>query len=184
MTSKTNTTTTAELAWDHAAHDIPEAGLSAQREAAPDELATIALALDLIACTGLKAEYAIAPTLGGRYRLSGRLRAEVSQTCVVTLEPLGSTVEEGFEAVFCPQEDMPAPESGELTIDDEPETEPIVAGRIAVGRVVFESLAAATNAFPRKPGAVLDWQSPTPADAPGSKPESPFAVLANLKTKD
>jgi hypothetical protein len=178
-----NTSTTAELAWDHAVHNIPESGLSAEREAAPGELARIARALDLIACTALKVEYAIAPTIDGRYRLSGRFRAEVSQACVVTLEPLGSTVEEGFEAAFWPQEDMPKPESGEVAIDDEPEPEPIVAGQIAVGRIVFESLATATNPFPRKPGAVLDWRSPTPADAAGNKPESPFAVLTNLKAK-
>jgi len=60
----------------------------------------------------------------------------------------------------------------------------IVAGQIAVGRVVFESLAATIDPFPRKPDAVLDWQSPDPADAPGGKTENPFAVLANLKTKD
>jgi uncharacterized metal-binding protein YceD (DUF177 family) len=182
MTRKTNLT--VELAWDHAVHDIPESGLSLQREATPDELARIARALDLIACTSLKADYVIAPTAGGHYRLSGRLCAEVSQACVVTLEPVESTIEETFEAVFWPQEDMPAPESGELALDDEPEREPIVAGQIAVGRVVFESLAAAIDPFPRKPGAVLDWQSPTPADTTGGKPESPFAVLANLKTKE
>ena len=83
----------------------------------------------------------------------------MSQACVVTLEPIDSTIEEAFEAVFWPQEHMPAPESGELVVDDEPEREPIVAGQIAVGRVVFESLAAAIDPFPRKPDAVLDWQS-------------------------
>ena len=178
------TGTTAELAWEHAVHDIPQSGLSTQREAAPDELARIARALDLIACTSLKAEYAIAPIVGGHYRLSGRLRAEVSQACVVTLEPVDSTIEEAFEAVFWPQADMPPPDSGELAIDDGPEREAIVAGQIAVGRVVFESLAAAIDPFPRKPGVVLDWQDPTSAVAPADKPASPFAVLANLKTKD
>jgi uncharacterized metal-binding protein YceD (DUF177 family) len=182
MTRKTSTT--AELAWDHAVHDIPESGLSTQREATPEELARIAQALDLIACAGLNVDYTIAPTVGGHYRLSGRLRAEVSQACVVTLEPIDTTIEEAFEAVFWPQEHMPAPESGELVVDDEPEREPIVAGQIAVGRVVFESLAATIDPFPRKPDAVLDWQSPNPADAPGGKAENPFAVLANLKTKD
>jgi uncharacterized metal-binding protein YceD (DUF177 family) len=186
------TSTTAELDWDHAVQDIPDfgsksgpkTGLSVEREAAPDELERLARALDLVACRSLRAEYAIAPTVGGYYRLSGRLRAEVSQVCVVTLEPVDSTIEEDFEAVFWPQEDMPAPESGELAIDDEPEREPIVAGQIAVGRVVFESLAAVLDPFPRKPGAVLDWQSSASAEAAGSKPASPFAVLANLKTKD
>jgi uncharacterized metal-binding protein YceD (DUF177 family) len=182
MTRKTSRT--AELAWDHAVHDIPDSGLSAQHAATPDELEKIAQALDLMACRSLTTEYAVAPTVGGHYRLSGRLHAEVSQACVVTLEPIDSTIEEVFEAVFWPQEHMPAPESGELVVDDEPEREPIVAGQIAVGRVVFESLAAAINPFPRKPDAVLDWQSPTTTNAPGGKPENPFAVLANLKSKD
>ena len=76
MTRKTSTT--AELAWNHAVHDIPESGLSTQREATPDELARIARALDLIACAGLNVDYTIVPTVGGHYGLSGRLRAEVS----------------------------------------------------------------------------------------------------------
>jgi uncharacterized metal-binding protein YceD (DUF177 family) len=182
--SDTMTGTTAELAWDHTVRDIPQTGLSAVREAAPDELERVARALELLACKSLKAEYAIAPIVGGHYQLSGRLSAQVSQSCVVTLEPVDSTIEEVFEAVFWPQEAMPAPESGELDLDDEPEREPIVAGQIAVGRVVFESLAAAIDPFPRKPDAVLDWQSPTTTDAAGGKPANPFAVLANLKAKD
>ena len=103
---------------------------------------------------------------------------------MVTLEPIDSTIEEAFEAVFWPQEHMPAPENGELALDDEPEREPIIAGQIAVGRVVFESLAAALDPFPRKPGAVLDWQPQVSTGAAGDKPASPFAVLANLKPKD
>src|SRR6185503_10024902 len=139
MTAKTSTT--GPLAWNYAVHDIPQDGLSTAREATPDELASIASALDLIACASLKAECTITPTATGHYRLSGRLRTQLNQACVVTLEPVDSTIEENFEAVFWPAQDMPAPESGEVALDDEPEREPIVAGQIAVGRIVFESLA-------------------------------------------
>ena len=66
MTRKSDTA--AELPWDHAVHDIPQAGLSTVREAAPDERARIAEALDLVCCTELKAEYAISPAGNGRYR--------------------------------------------------------------------------------------------------------------------
>jgi uncharacterized metal-binding protein YceD (DUF177 family) len=173
----------SELAWDHAVVDIPHAGLSAARAASPDELARIAAALDLAACTALGAEYRIAPVAGGRYQLVGRLRAQLTQTCVVTLEPLDATLEEDFAAVFWPEEDLPAPTSGELALDDEPEREAILAGKVDVGRIVFESLAAALDPFPRKPDAVLDWQPPVAKDGAASKPESPFAVLANLKVK-
>ena len=50
---------TAELAWEHAVHDISDSGLSRRRSAAPDELAAIARALELIACPTLSAEYII-----------------------------------------------------------------------------------------------------------------------------
>ena len=80
---------------------------------------------------------------------------------------------------------MPAPESGEVAIDEEPEREPIVAGQIAVGRVVFESLAAAHRSVSaqarRRPRLAARQRPRTP---PADKPASPFAVLANLKTKD
>jgi len=178
-----NTPTTAELAWDHAVRDVPETGVSGTREASPEEREAIARALDLIACTSLRAHYMIQPIPAGRYRLSGRLHAEVTQVCVVTLDPVDSTLTEMFEATFWPRQDLPVPEGGELAIDDAPEPEPIVAGQIAVGRVVFESLAAALEPFPRKPGAALDWPPPGSAAVSPAAPASPFEVLANLKTK-
>lgn len=181
MTRKTSMT--GELGWEHAARDIPQSGLSRQREAAPDELAGVARALDLIACASLKTAYTLVPTVEGRFRLSGRLRAEIRQACVVTLEPIDSTIDEGFDVTFWPEEAMPEPRGGVVDLDEEPEPEPIAAGRIDVGRVAFECLAAAIDPFPRKPGATLDWRSPAPADATASTPESPFAVLANIKTR-
>ena len=174
---------TSPLAWEDAVRDVPESGLTGTRDAAPDELAAVARALDLIECARLGVHYAIQPLSGGRYRLSGRLHAELTQACVVTLDPVGSTLEEVFEVTFWPPQDMPVPESGELAIDDAPEPEPILGGRIAVGRVVFESLAAALEPYPRKPGAVLDWHPQGPANNDQAGPTSPFAVLANLKTK-
>lgn len=180
---KHTASTTGPLTWVHATRDIPESGLSREHEAGPDELASIARALDLIACTALRATYALAPTVDGRYRLSGALRAEISQACVVTLEPVASTIEECFDMAFWPQEDMPPPRSGAVDLDEEPDPEPIVAGQIDVGHVVFECLAAAIDPFPRKEGATLDWRSPAPAQDSAAVPESPFAVLANLKSR-
>ena len=102
----------------------------------------------------------------------------------MTLEPVDSTIEEALQGRVLAAGAMPAPESGEVAMDEEPEREPIVAGQLAVGRVGFESLAAALDPFPRKPGAVLDWQPAASQDALRTSPQSPFAVLANLKTKD
>ena len=47
---------------------------------------------------------------------------------------------------------------------------------------VFETLADAIDPFPRKPDATFEWQEGD-ATRSGSGSDSPFAVLANIKTK-
>jgi hypothetical protein len=172
---------TVELGWDHATSDVPASGLAASKAAAADELEAVARALGLLACTRLEASYTIVPGGTGRYTLSGTLRAEVTQACVVTLDPVVSAIEEGFEAAFWPEDDIPPPRGGVLDLDEAAEPRPIVAGQIAVGRVVLECLAESLDPYPRKPGATLDRQEAAPAGTAGGSPESPFAVLANIK---
>ena len=58
--------------------------------------------------------------------------------------------------------------------------EPIVGGRINVGRVVFESLAGAIDLFPRKPGVTLEETRAAPE---GGTSDSPFAALARIRRK-
>ncbi len=174
---------TGPLTWDHPVQDIPDTGLPAERTAAPDELDRLAKALDLEACSSLSVNYTIMPTGNGRYRLYGSLTAEVRQPCVVTLEPIMTNIAESFSFALWPEADMPAPTSGEVDLDDEPDPEPILDGRIDVGRLVFECLAGAIDPFPRKPGATLAKLSAAPKGGDDGKSESPFAVLAQIKPK-
>ncbi len=174
---------TAELAWDYPTSDIPEAGLAATRAALPEELAEVSGALGLVSCPRLVASYEILPAGEGRYTLAGTVRAAVVQACVVTLDPVSDTIEQDFETAFWPAEDIAPPRGGVLDLDEEAEPEPIVAGQISVGRIVFECLAESLNPYPRKPGATLDWRASAPRESAGAKPEGPFAVLANIKTK-
>ncbi len=169
-----------ELNWEHVLEDIPAAGLTVERTAEPDERQRIAAALDLVALRDLRVRYHLSPLSLGRYTLEGELVAEIEQTCVVTLEPVTSRIQESYAATYWPQEAMPAPQTGQVALDDEPEPEAIVAGTIDAGRIVFESLAAAIDPYPRLPGAKYDG----PLSAPeGSTAESPFAVLASLRHK-
>lgn len=174
---------TGELSWDHVAEDIPETGLEIERTASPDELQAMARALELVACSGLTVRYKLTPQSQGHYRLAGTLDAQVEQTCVVTLEPLTNAIAEKIDIDFWPETEMPAPDSGEVDLHDEPDLEPIVAGRIPVGRIVFQCLAAAIDLFPRKPGATFDLPSQSEQDGTAGKPQSPFAVLARIKDK-
>jgi Large ribosomal RNA subunit accumulation protein YceD len=177
-----NSAKTGELTWKHAAHDIPASGMTRSRSADAEELAGVARALGLLACASLQAEYTVIPSGGERYHVFGTVRAQVTQACVVTLEPIASAIEERFDVTFWPAEDMPAPMNGVLSLDEEPDPEPILEGQIAVGRLVFECLATAIEPFPRKPDAALEQTSTAPGAAGGGNPASPFAVLAKIRT--
>lgn len=168
-----------ELGWEHAVQDIPETGLAVERSASPEELQAIARSLELPGCRSLVARYALTPRGGGHVYLAGTLQAQVEQSCVVTLEPLLNDVAADFKVDYWPETELPEPSGGAVDIDDEAELEPIVAGRIEVGRVVFQALAGAIDLFPRKPGVTFE----PPPDAADDRPESPFAALAKMKDK-
>jgi len=169
-----------ELSWDHLVEDIPATGLTVERTADLEERLALAAALDLLGVPLLEARYQITPQSLNRYTLTGELKAILEQTCVVTLEPVRSEIAETFVATYWPAEAMPEPAKGQVALNGEPDPEAIVGGSIDVGRIVFESLAAAIDPFPRQPGAVFEGPLSTPQ---GQKRESPFAVLANLKAK-
>ncbi len=170
------------LDWDHTVLDIPDAGLEVERAATPEERESIARTLELVACTSLLARYTVSPRGEGHFRLSGKLAATVEQTCVVTLEPLTNQISESYSVDFWPENELPAPEGGLVDVHEEPDMEPILAGRIEVGRIIFECLAGAIDLFPRKPGATFEHPSDS-TDARGSESSGPFAALARIRQK-
>ena len=172
-----------ELGWDHAVQDVPEDGLEVERSACPVEREAIASALDLLACLELTARYKLVPRGEGHFRLTGTVSARVEQSCVVTLEPLTNEVAESFNVDYWPETELPEPKGGIVDVHDEPDLEPIVAGRIKVGRVVFECLAGAIDLFPRKQGATFEAPEVAPEDDGASRTEGPFAALAKIQTK-
>lgn len=169
----------SELAWSHAVTDIPGPGLATERTATEAERRAVASALEIIACRSLAASYRIKPMGGGRYRLSGHVSAEVEQACVITLEPVPARIEERFDAEFWPEGEAEPTPAGEVEALSAREIEPIEKGRIDVGRIVFEQLAAGLDPFPRQDGAALDHSEA------GTREETanPFSVLAPLARK-
>ena len=95
----------------------------------------------------------------------GELDAQVEQSCVVSLEPVGQTVRESFVLRFVP--------AGSEADDEDPEAPdelPYEGGRIDLGEAAAEQLALALDPYPRHPDAMLD-----PAATGVST--SPFAQL-------
>ena len=169
-----------ELAnWTHAATDIPGGGLKRERAASEDERASIAKVLGLLSLTGLRASYKIDRLAGGGYRLHGSVESDLAQACVVTLEPVPEHIEESFDTEFWPDV-APIEGEQEVSVLDGRDVERLEHGEIAVGRIVFETLSAALDPYPRREGVEFDWQ-----DKAASAPEknSPFAALGKLKNK-
>jgi hypothetical protein len=157
-------------------------GESGEIVASPAEIEAIAGLLDLVRLGGLSLHYRFRHGGGGRLQLSGRLKADLTQTCVVTLDPLDTTIDIPVEIEFWPEGLLAAPRSSEEPVSvvalDEPE--PIVGGRIDLGRVAYETLATSLDPYPKREGVSFDWSQDGPGEAQDAK-TGPFAALAALK---
>lgn len=171
------------LVWSVKVEDVGPDGLQLQRSATAAERAALARALDIAMVGALHAELQLrASGSSGRYRLTGRIEADVTQSCVVTLEPVLSHVSEEVAVALWPAEEIGPMAEGEHSVLEADIPEPIEHGRIDLGRLVFEHLAAGLDPYPRRPDAAFDGLVQGPRGA-GDAPASPFAALAALKQR-
>ena len=125
--------------------------------------------------------YRIAPLSSHRYRLNGDLNAEVTQACVLTLEPVTEHVQESVSVEFWPADQIAAADFATLDtgLDDE-FPEEIVDGKIDVGAFAAEILASAINPYPKKSGVGFEWTDQK--DVFDIEQSGPFAELGKLRT--
>ncbi len=152
--------------------EVPEIGLHLELEA--NDKVRHALA-DLASLTDLAKLHVTVDLArkGAGVRVTGRVTAQVGQTCVVTLEPLINTVEEAFDLVFLPGIAEPVTERRSDSGEEQPE--PLINGRVDLGAIATEFLMLGIDPYPRKPGATFS--------TPKSDDDSvhPFAALSALK---
>jgi uncharacterized metal-binding protein YceD (DUF177 family) len=146
------------------------------------ELAAIAGMLDLVALKRLVLSYRLDRVGSSRLRLTGQLHADVTQTCVVSLEPVKSQIDVPVAVEFWPaarveELERSADETGGEGLLDWPEA--VVDGRIDLGPVIYESLATSLDPYPKRPGASFDRLQNVATPHEGKS--GPFAALAALK---
>lgn len=163
---------------------IPASGMALDIEAKPAERAALADRFGIPSIETLRAELTLRVLAGGAVvRVTGRIQAQVVQTCVVTLEPVPESVDERFTLSFGREVAEEIGAEIELSLDEEDPPDPIVDGAIDIGEAVAEHLALALDPFPRKPGIVFEGgeeEGAGEAEEPEEKP-NPFAVLAQLR---
>lgn len=156
------------------------AGSDFEIEANEAERRALAERFGLVELSSLSARLRLTLLSGGLVRLSGRLSAEVVQSCVVTLQPVAASLDAAVELTYGP-DDADGDGEIELTFEGDDPPDAIVDGTIDMGEAVAEQLALELNPFPRAPGAVFE----APAEAPDTAAErrNPFAALAGLREK-
>jgi len=163
---------------------IPDTGLHREIEADPIARAAMAELAEVREILAAHASFDVSLRRDSRVHVAGRVRARVGQTCVVTLDPIETEIDEAIDLEFAPPEQIPelsdlvdAAEEGAEEIPDPPE--PISNGVIDLGRVATDALYLAIDPYPRKPGIMFEpkLEEVDPGD-------HPFAALKALQTSE
>ena len=156
---------------------IPDGGLHREIEADAPTRAVMAETAGLRDIASVRAAFDLSRRSGGRVHVAGRVLAKVGQTCVVTLEPIESEIDEEVDLIFAPTDEI-APQidvdDGESAVPDTPE--PIENGMIDLGRLATDALFLGVDPYPRKPDAVFE----VPVVPPDPE-DHPFAALKALQ---
>jgi hypothetical protein len=160
---------------------IPDTGLHRDIEAGPAARDAMAGVAGLREVLSAHASLDVTPERGGRVHVTGRVRARIGQTCVVTLDPIENEIDEPIDLIFAPPEQIPelsdlVDEAAESDgkIPDPPE--PIINGVIDLGRLATDALFLAVDPYPRRPDAVFE-----PLIVAADPMDHPFAALQALQ---
>ena len=156
--------------------NLPADGLEVTVATKPDERTAVAKLNNLAGLAALDAQLRLKAMPGGSVAVTGRMKANVTQICVVSLDAFDTDISEPIDLVFAPPAVVAravrkrvVEEEDEIDVPDE-----IVDGTIDVGALTAEALTLALDPYPRKPGVAF-----APISEADEKP-SPFAALAAL----
>ena len=160
---------------------IPDTGLHRDIEAGPATREAMAEAAGLREILSASASLDVTPNSGGRVHVTGRVRARIGQTCVVTLDPIENELDEPIDLVFAPPEQIPdlsalVDEAAESATETPDPPEPIINGVIDLGRLATDALFLAVDPYPRRPDAVFE-----PPVETADPMDHPFAALKALR---
>ena len=169
--------------WTIAVEAVPEKGGPWTATATEAERKAVADALNLVTLGALGFTGRIERRADGRYRITGHVKADLEQPCVVTLDPVAARIDEAVDVEFRPEQLKADANAVDVDLDSGPDIEPIVRGRLEIGRVVFETLSAGLDPYPRRAGEAIDEMVAAPRGAEPVARANPFAVLADFKAK-
>lgn len=158
---------------------IPLGGIEERIVATPQEREALAKRFGLLDLPQFEAFLNVDRAEGQMVAVTGTLKAEIVQQCVVTLEPLPQRVKDTINVLFSPPHLLKKDREGPLgDLGDAEAPEPIENGMIDLGELAAQHLATAMDPYPRKEGAELGRVEVSgPSDTAEIKPLNPFAKL-------
>lgn len=155
---------------------LPEKGMPVLIEADEDQRRALAEAHDLLSVERFAADLMVERWKRDGVRISGRVRAAITQACVVTLDPVESAVDEEVTTLLVPEDSRLARDEfhgGEIIVDAESDDlpEPFSGDRIDVGALAEEFFALGIDPYPRNAAAEsMQAEEPVEEDEPAVNP--------------
>jgi uncharacterized metal-binding protein YceD (DUF177 family) len=161
---------------------IPPTGIEQDIEARPAERAALAKRFSLLELKKLTAHLSLALAHDQGIHVTGKIKADIVQNCVVTLDPVTTPLDLDIDLMFVPDGARPVG-AGSPDVDSvDEEFEIYLGGRIDLGEMVAQHMGISIDPYPRKPDARLSTTQFGPA-AERPRPFSKLADLGQIKAK-
>jgi uncharacterized metal-binding protein YceD (DUF177 family) len=161
---------------------LSEAGFETEIEPTPEQLYALAAWADVPDVKSFRGRVALQRLSPSRFTYTAELKAEITQACTVTLEPVFNGIALNFTRALhlVSQVKKTLDFSGELLsmAGDEAVPEEIDNPRFDLAAPLLEEFLLAIDPYPRAPGVAFE-----PPLEGAEKPENPFAVLKSLKSE-
>lgn len=153
---------------------LPQKGMPVRIEADAAQREALARDHGLVSVERYVADLVVTPWKRHGVKVKGRVEGDITQACVVTLEPLTAHIDEEVEGLFLPEGSKLGRQGfeggGEILLDadgpDSPET--FIGDTIDVGALAEQFFGLAIDPYPRKAGVSLE------TEPDGAEPESEF----------
>lgn len=164
-------------------------------EAGEAERRALAQRFDVDSIEALRADVTVNRESGGAVvHVSGRFHAELTQSCVVSGDPVPETIEEDFEGWFSDPDAAISltkarylkerEKGGEAPIlEERDDPEPIIDGQIDIGELVAQHVSLAINPYPHAPDVHYELGDDSPEPAAEKAAKNPFAKLKDWKER-
>ena len=116
----------------------------------------------LLSVESYRAELLVTPWKRHGVKVAGRVEADITQACVVTLDPIAAHIDEPVEGLFLPQESKLGRQGfeggGEILLDaDGPDSPETFAGEtVDAGALAEQFFGLAIDPYPRRKGVSLE----------------------------